>query len=135
MSKEGDCLNSILKSKKFYWISLIIIFIVFGGRLYYTFLYTPKNSIELYQAISFADDFEEAQTLIEEGYEDRFSEEDFEYIKRLDTTALSISQLTLFEYDETTYVIMTTPGTTKLKVLAVEELPIDIRNYFFELSE
>lgn len=128
-------MNNILKSKKFYWISLIIIFIVFGGRLYYIFFYTPKNSIELYQAISFAEDFEEAQKLIEEGHEDRFSAEDFEYIKRLDTTALSISQFTLFEYDETTYVIMTTPGTTKLKILAVEELPMEIRNYFTQLSD
>ncbi len=106
-----------------------------GGSACYIFLYTPKNSIELYQAISFADDFEEAQELMLEGYEERFKKEDFDYIKRLDTSANSIRQFTLFEYDEKTYVIMTSPGTSRLKVFAVEELPLDIRKYFIELQE
>ena len=69
-----------------------------------------------------------------EGYEDNFKEEEFEFIKRLDTSPNRISQFTLFEYDERTFVIMTSPGTKKLEVLAVDELSDDIRNYFLQLA-
>lgn len=113
----------------------IISFICVFGLIYYVYFYTPKNSLELYQAISFADDFEDVEKLMLEGYEDNFKKEDFNYINRLDTSANSVSQFTLFEYDEKTYVIMTSPGTSKLKVLAVEELPTDIRDYFSELVD
>ena len=65
-----------------------------------------------------------------EGYEDNFKEEDFEFIKKLDTSPNRIGQFTLLEYDERTFVIMTSPGTKKLEVLAVDELPKDIRDYF-----
>lgn len=109
--------------------SLICVF----GSIYYVNFYTPKNSLELYQAISFADNFEDVQKLILEDYEDNFKKEDFTYMNRLDTTANNVSQFALFEYDEKTFVIMTSPGTSKLKILAVEELPIDIRNYFIKL--
>ncbi|WP_404450159.1 hypothetical protein LG307_10185 [Sutcliffiella horikoshii] len=72
-----------------------------------------------------------------EGYEANFKEEDFEFINGTDTRANSISQFTLFKNDEKSYLIMTSPGTQgiqKLKVLAVEELPTEIRDYFLELS-
>lgn len=117
------------------WIFSIIILIILAGRFYYIFFYTPKNSLELYQAMSFADDFEEAQQLMLEGYEERLEKGDFEFINRLETTATRISQFTLFEYEDKTFVLMTTPGTTKLQVLAVEELPTEIRNYFIHLGE
>ncbi len=68
--------------------------------------------------------------LILEGNGENFKKEDFDYINRVDTSANRISQLTLIEYDEKTYVIVTSSGTPRLKILAVEELPIDIRNYF-----
>lgn len=51
------------------------------------------------------------------------------------TSANRVSQFTLFEYDDKTIVIMTSPGTERLKVLTVEEMPIDIRNYFLELEQ
>jgi len=117
------------------WITfLILVVVILGGTTYYVVFYTPKNSIELYQAIAFADDFEEVKKLMLEGYEDNFKEEDFEFIKRLDTSPNSIGQFTLFEYDERIFVIMTSPGTKRLKVLAVDELPKDIRNYFLQLK-
>jgi hypothetical protein len=116
-------------------VSGIIIFVILMSINSYIFLFKPKNSLELYQSISFADDFEEAKKLMLKGYEGNFKKEDFEFIKRLDTTANSIGQFTLFEFDEKTFVIMTTPGTERLKILAVEELPIEIRTYFLELSE
>ncbi|MFJ7737373.1 hypothetical protein ACIQ2D_13760 [Lysinibacillus sp. NPDC097287] len=88
----------------------------------------------MYQAISFADDFEKAQGHMLEGYEANFKKEDFEFISSLGTSPNSISQFTLFEYGHKSYVFMTTPGTTKLKILAVEELPKDIRDYFLEIN-
>lgn len=118
-------------------ITGIVVFIILISVSYYFFLFKPKNSLDLYQSMSFADDFEEAQSLMLEGYEANFKEDDFEYINRTDTRAKSISQFALYEYDEKSYLIMTSPGTQgigKLKVLAVEELPTEIRNYFLELS-
>jgi len=122
------------KTLKDWTTFLLLVFLIVGGVTYYTVFYTPKNSIELYQEISFADDFEEVKKLMSKGYEDNFKEEDFDFIKRLDTSANRIGQFTLFEYDERTFVIMTSPGTKKLEVLAVDELPKDIRNYFLQLA-
>lgn len=111
---------------------LVIISIIFGGLLYYAYFLTPKNSLELYQELHFSSDFAEAQKLVLEGYENSFSEEDFDYIK--ENEPHSIGQFTLFEYNQKAYLIMTTPGTGKLKVLAVEELPEETRMFFSELE-
>lgn len=113
---------------------LILMILILGLAAYYILFFTPKDSLELYQAISFADDFEKAQKVMLEGYEGNFKEEDFEFINRVDTSADRISQFTLFEYEEVTYLVMTTPGTERLKVLAVEELPEEIREYFLGVA-
>lgn len=115
----------------------IVVFVILISVSYYFHLFKPKNSLDLYQSISFADDFEEAQSLMLDGYEANFKEEDFEFMSGTNTGAKSISQFALFEYDEKSYLLMTSPGTQgigKLKVLAVEELPVEIRDYFLELS-
>jgi len=105
-----------------------------GGSIYVKFFFTPKDSLELYQAISFANDFEEVQNkLMLEGYQDNFKEEDFNFINSIDTSANRVGQYTLFEYEDKTFVIVTSPGTERLKVLSVEELPKEIRDYFLEL--
>jgi hypothetical protein len=108
--------------------------VVVGTVTYYVIFFTPKNSLELYQAISFAEEFEEAQKLMLQGYEGNFKEQDFEFMRNIKTSANKINQFTLFEYDEKTFIVMTSPGTEKLKVLSVEELPKDIRNYFLKIS-
>lgn len=113
----------------------IIATIAVAGATYFILFFKPNNSLELYQSISFAKDFEEAQKLSLEGYEDNFMKEDFEYISHEDTAANRVSQFTLFEYDEKTYLIMTSPGTAKFKILSVEELPEAMRSYFLELTE
>ncbi|WP_257964265.1 hypothetical protein [Bacillus sp. UMB0728] len=114
-------------------VLFIMAFMIEGGMIYY--FHTPKNSIELYQDLSFAADFEEAQKLSLKGYEEHFKKKDFDYINSPDHSANSIGQFTLFEYDDKSYIIKTSPGTTKFKVLAVEELPADIRDYFVGMSE
>lgn len=112
---------------------LILVLVIVGGATYYDVVYTPKNSLELYQAIAFADDFEDVKKLMLDRYEDNFKEEDFEFINSLNTSPNRVGQFSFFEYDERTFVIMTSPGTKKLEVLAVDELPKDIRNYFLQL--
>lgn len=113
----------------------LLVLVIVGGATYYEVFYTPKNSLELYQAISFADDFEDVKKLMLDGYEDNFKEADFEFINSLDTSPNRVGQFTFFEYDERTFAIMTSPGTKKLEVLAVDELPKDIRNYFLQLGQ
>lgn len=98
------------------------------------FFFTPKNSLELYQAIHFVDDFHEAKKVMLKGYEDHFQKEDFVFLSKLEETPERISQFTLFEYKDKTYMLMTTPGTTKLEVLQVEQLPEEIRQYFLGIS-
>jgi hypothetical protein len=117
--------------------SAIIVFVILISFNAYFLLFKPKNSIDLYQSISFAESFEEAQKLMLEGYEANFKKEDFKYLKRLDTNANRISQFALFEFNDKSYLVMTTPGTQgiqKLKVLDVEELPEEVREYFLEFS-
>ncbi|WP_342505952.1 hypothetical protein [Sporosarcina sp. FSL K6-2383] len=113
----------------------LLVLVIVGGATYYEVFYTPKNSLELYQAISFANDFEDVKKLMLDGYEDNFKEADFEFINSLDTSPNRVGQFTFFEYDERTFAIMTSPGTKKLEVLAVDELPKDIRNYFLQLGQ
>ena len=84
------------------------VFLIFvGGQIYYISFYRPKNSLELYQAISFAEDIEKEQV---DGYEANFQREDDEYISRLEIALNRIGQFTLFEYDDKTYIVMSTPG-------------------------
>ncbi|WP_047985830.1 hypothetical protein [Ornithinibacillus californiensis] len=116
------------------WIAFFaLLAIILGGALYYVYFLTPKNSLELYQELAFADSFEDVQKHLLEGYEGNFSEEDFNYIQN--NSADWIGQFTIFDYDGKSYVVMTSPGTERLKILAVEELPEDMRAFFSGLSE
>lgn len=121
-------------SMKEWLLTMIVAAFIIGTATYYILFFTPKNSLELYQAISFADNFEKAQKVMLEGYEVNFNKEDYEYINRLGFSPNRISQFTFFEYDEKTYMVMTTPGTERLQVLAVEELPKEIRDYFLGID-
>ncbi|MDE5415255.1 hypothetical protein [Alkalihalobacterium chitinilyticum] len=118
-------------------ISGAVVFVIFISFSYYTQLFKPVNSLDLYQLLSFAKSFEKAQSLMLDGYEANFKEEDYEFITSIDNQANSINQFTLFEYEEKTYLIKTSPGTRgfqKLKVHAIEEVPPEVRNYFLELA-
>ncbi|MDQ0271412.1 hypothetical protein [Cytobacillus purgationiresistens] len=55
-------------------------------------------------------------------------------MSELDNQPQSISQYTLFEYEDKTYLIKTTEELGRLKVMNVEELPEEIRNYFLKLE-
>ncbi|MBS3678841.1 hypothetical protein KGF86_01295 [Ornithinibacillus massiliensis] len=115
------------------WIWFFVFcFIIVGGSVFHVLFFTPKNSLEMYQELHFADSFEDVQSLILDGYENNFTEEDFTYIQA--NTANRVGQFTLMEFGETSYVIMTSPGTERLKILAVEALPEDVREFFLELG-
>lgn len=111
----------------------LLMAITLGGIIYYFYFLTPKNSLEMYQELRFADDFEEAQKQVLEGYENNFTQEEFDFIQ--ENNPDTIKQVTLFEYNQQTYVIMTSPGTEKLKVLDVEEMPEEAREFFLELGQ
>ncbi|MCG1022892.1 hypothetical protein [Sutcliffiella horikoshii] len=115
--------------------SILIGCMVAGVAIYYVLFYTPKNSLELYQAIRFSKSFEESAELMLEGYNENFSEKDYDFMSQLENTPNRITQFTLFEYKEKTYLIMTTPGTSRLQVLDVKELPEEVRHYFLALPE
>lgn len=111
----------------------LLMAIIFGGLIYYFYFLTPKNSLEMYQELHFADDFDEAQKQILEGYENNFTQEEFNFVQ--ENNPDTIKQVTLFVYNQQTYVIMTSPGTEKLKVLDVEEMPEEAREFFLELGQ
>lgn len=112
-------------------ILFVVALLLIGGYFYYEYFFTPKNSLELYQEITFADSVDEVQKLFLRGYEVDLTEEDLNYMRG--HSANRVSQFTLFEYNSKSYVIMTSPGTKKLKVLAIEELPEQMRSFFSEL--
>jgi hypothetical protein len=51
------------QSIKDWTILFSVIFTIIGAATYYVVFFTPKNSLELYQAITFADDFEEVKKI------------------------------------------------------------------------
>lgn len=45
----------------------IVILIICGSTMYYVYFFKPKNSVELYEVLNFAENFEDIQSLILEG--------------------------------------------------------------------
>ncbi|WP_270181266.1 hypothetical protein [Alkalihalobacillus sp. CinArs1] len=119
-----------LRDLHFYLLYLLLA----GVFFYYFVCMSPKNSVELYETISFSEDYEAVQSLVLKGYEANFKEEDFISLQKLGPTMNRVSQVTLLEYENRTFLVMTSPGTEQLKVLAVEELPEEIRSYFLGLN-
>ncbi|MHA6252112.1 hypothetical protein [Oceanobacillus sp. CAU 1775] len=121
------------RSLKDWIIYLVLVLLIIGASIYFMLFLPPRNSLELYQELTFANSFEDIQKLLLDGYEDSFAEKDFNYIQG--NTAKKVGQFTLFDYGNKSYVIMTSPGTEILRILAVEELPEDIKRYFSELMK
>lgn len=113
-------------------IYIMFVFLLAAGAIYYKVYFTPKNSLELYQEFIKANNYEEIRKFSLTGFEEHLSEEDFQYIK--DNIPDLIGQFTLFEFKNKSYLVMTTTGTERLEIIAVEELPANVREYFIELS-
>ena len=113
---------------------LLSLFIIIAWLYYYEYFFTPKNTLELYQELAFDKSFEDVQkNLMLKGYEENITEEDLNAIQ--EGSLYKPSQFTILEYYDKSFVIMTNPGSGRLKILSVTELPEDIRQFFSELAE
>ena len=113
---------------------LLSLFIITASLFYYKYFFTPKNTLELYQELAFDKSFDDVQKkLMLKGYEKNITEEDLNAIQ--EGSLYKPSQFTILEYYDKSFVIMTSPGSGRLKILSVTELPEDIRQFFSELAE
>lgn len=111
-----------------------LLLIIIGLIIYSGFFNKPKNSVQLYEEMAYVEDVEKMKELMVDGFESNFKVEDIAYIQHPGNTANQIRQLTLFEYDDKTFVMSTTLGTEKIEVYQMEELPEDIRAYFMKMA-
>ncbi|MGD7023617.1 hypothetical protein ACQCVK_13535 [Rossellomorea vietnamensis] len=102
---------------------------------YYEVFYTPKDSLELYQHFAFADDFHEAQEIVYEEYQGNFTEEEFQLIKDSVDSPSEIKQFTLLKYEDKNILVETSPGTKKLHVLNVKEIPDEEMKAFMDTED
>ena len=98
-----------MKGKQYKNFIAILVVTILVVRGYYIIGYKPKNSLELYQAIQFSEDYSQAQKLILEGYEENFSKEVYEGIINASTSPNSVNQFTVFQYDNESYIIENIP--------------------------
>jgi hypothetical protein len=107
-------------------VAIIFALLVVTSPIIYWFMTTPSNSIELMQTLRNSDNPEslylDSKNIDYESI--KFIQEEF--------SPNRISQFTLLEFDEKTYLIQTTPGTKKMKIVAIEKLPVEIREYFID---
>lgn len=102
-------------------------------NIYHNVYLAPSTSVELFRSIQNTGDYEEVKKLLAEDDTESFSEEDYEFINNLQNYPHIISQFTLLSYQDTAYLLRTTPGTEKLKIIQVEELPDNLQVYFQEM--
>ena len=99
---------------------------------YHKIYMSPSNSVELYRSIYNADEYGQLKQLMAGEGTVGFSQTDYEYIRTITNNPQQISQFTLLSYQDTAYLIRTTPGTEKLKIIRVNELSDDQQAYFQE---
>ncbi|MFL0582021.1 hypothetical protein ACH0B6_05565 [Solibacillus silvestris] len=87
-------------------------------------LTNPSNSLELMQTLRNA---ENPESLFMD--ENNFDADSVEYIQE-EFNPNMVKQFTILEFDEKSFLIQTTPGTTKWEIINIEELPKEIREYF-----
>lgn len=129
-------IEKFIKGKTFMdWAILsFLLLIIIGLIIYQSFFNKPQDSVQLYEKIAYVEGIEQVNELMVAGFEDHFKAEDITYIQRPENTAQQIRQVTLFEYEDRSFVITTTPGTKKLEVYAIEELPEEMRAFFTEMA-
>lgn len=116
-----------------YLITIIFLVITLFTYINYVEVHlTPKNSEELFQEIRFSEQYADVENIMADGFESNFQQADYAYMSDSDNPVNSVMQFTLIDYFEKTYIVMTAPGIDKIEVLAVEELPKDIKDYFLD---
>ncbi|WP_342575838.1 hypothetical protein MHH37_08265 [Solibacillus sp. FSL K6-1781] len=87
-------------------------------------LTNPSNSLELMQTLRNA---ENPESLFMD--ENNFDADSVEYIQE-EFSPNMVKQFTILEFDEKSFLIQSTPGTTKWEIINIEELPKEIKEYF-----
>lgn len=129
-------IEKFIKGKTFMdWAILsFLLLIIIGLIIYQSFFNKPQDSVQLSEKITYVEGIEQVIELMVASFEYHFKEEDITYIQRPENTAQQIRQVTLFEYEDRSFVITTTPGTKKLEVYAIEELPKEMRAFFTDMA-
>lgn len=122
--------------RKYEKVALILILVLLISIPFiYKVVIQPKNALEMYQMVKFAEDFNEVRGHVLEGYEGNVSEELYNEVKNTDLSPEKVRQFTVFEYENETYFIETSPGTMKLKVLGLDKVPEEVHEYLKNLNE
>lgn len=106
---------------------------IFLMNVYTAVFQKPSNSIGLYHKMLATEELEDMEDLLLNS--EALAQEDYEYITAPGNSPYMISQYTLFSFHEVSYLITTTPGTDKLQIIQVDELPEDIQSYLVEQME
>jgi hypothetical protein len=107
-------------------LAIIFALLIVSAPIIYWAITNPSNSLELMQTLRNSE-IPESLFLDPKNIDYK----SIEYIQE-EFNPNMITQITLLEFDEKTYLVQTTPGTKKMKIIAIEELPIEIREYFIE---
>ena len=107
-------------------LAIIFALLIVSAPIIYWAITNPSNSLELMQTLR---NSENPESLFLDPK--NIDYKSIEYIQE-EFNPNMITQITLLEFDEKTYLVQTTPGTKKMKIIAIEELPIEIREYFIE---
>lgn len=107
-------------------LAIIFVLLIVSAPIIHWAITNPSNSLELMQTLR---NSENPESLFLDSK--KIDYKSIEYIQE-EFNPNMITQITLLEFDEKTYSIQTTPGTKKMKIIAIEELPIEIREYFIE---
>lgn len=113
---------------------ILILVLLISIPFIYKVVIQPKNALEMYQMVKFAEDFNEVRGHVLEGYEGNVSEELYNEVKNTDLSPEKVRQFTVFEYENETYFIETSPGTMKLKVLGLDKVPEEVHEYLKGLN-
>ena len=109
-------------------VAVIALLIIVSIPIFERLLTYPSNSLELMQTLRNSEN--PASLFMEEK---KFDAEIVEYIQE-EFSPNMVQQFTILEFDEKSFLIQTTPGTTKLEIINIEVLPKEMRNYFLSLE-
>ena len=105
-------------------VAVIAVLIIVSIPIFEWLLTNPSNSLELMQTLR---NSENPESLFMD--EKNFDAKIVDYIQE-EFSPNMVQQFTILEFDEKSFLIQTTPGTTKLDIINIEELPEEMRNYF-----
>ena len=117
-----------------YLIAIFILFFMLISHIYYAEVYlTPKNSNELFQEIRYSEQYSDVSKLMSDSFESNFKQEDYDYMTDINNSENLVMQITLIDYFDKTFALMSAPGKNRIEVLAVQEVPENIKKYFQNL--